>query len=69
LPEIHILVEAFPEFFKINKDRPYVKSFMCKCGSGNVLFAELKETLFDLQIIREMQLTNVILEQISYKPK
>jgi hypothetical protein len=42
---------------------------MCKCGSGNVLFAELKEILFDLQIIREMQLTNVILEQISYKPK
>jgi hypothetical protein len=45
-----------PEFFKINKDRPYVNL------AGNVLFAELKKTLFGFQITREMQLTNVILK-------
>jgi ribonuclease HI len=38
---------------------------MCKLGLGNALFAELKGILSALHIIREMQLTNIILETDS----
>jgi ribonuclease HI len=48
-----------------NHNGNFVKGFMCKLGSGNALFAELKGILFTLHIIREMQLTNVILETDS----
>ncbi|XP_045831621.1 uncharacterized protein LOC123923015 [Trifolium pratense] len=48
-----------------NHNGNFVKGFMCKLGSGNALFAELKGILLGLQIMREMQLTNVILETDS----
>ncbi|KAK2451375.1 hypothetical protein QL285_010435 [Trifolium repens] len=38
---------------------------MCKLGLGNALFAELKGILSALHIIKEMQLTNIILETDS----
>jgi ribonuclease HI len=48
-----------------NHNGNFVKGFMCNLGSGNALFAELKGILFALHIIRDMQLTNVILETDS----
>ncbi|XP_045791426.1 uncharacterized protein LOC123886131 [Trifolium pratense] len=48
-----------------NHNENFVKGFMCMLGSRNALFAELKGILIGLQIMREMQLTNVILETDS----